>query len=192
MANDVKYEGLAQFYEKNPKVFLEKTDYINVNKIILGLVAIACVVLIFKPDWLEYVLLFVKLGNFIPMIVAKIALGIIAAFLGFMAFFPYSRYILKESGEEVKQFKSKKFDLEGGQLFDKYIEAFENKDLETLYNAHATDSGSLELVIDYAPKSKKAYLLLINMYYGDVNYSSDVWEISGADYEKYFKMLKKM
>ncbi len=190
--SDVKYTDLSSYYREQKDKFLEKSSSRIWSRILFWAITFIFVLLIFKTEYLVYIKDFVKLGSFIPNIVFQIIFWILAIVFAFYTFLPTVDFFHKKTNWKVKDFKRKKFHLEDDNDMEKIIWLFETKNFEALKEAPETSSGSLELIVEYEPQAKEAYLLLRNMYYGDVNYSSDVIVLSGDEYDENFEILKKI
>lgn len=186
--SQVKYTDPHSYYASQKDKFEEKYRKRIIGRTIFGILTLVSSTLAFKPELIGKLNLWFSMTG----IVFQIGFWILALVFAFIVWFPSADYYNKKSGGKIKDLKIKKFYLDGDDSMEDIIGYFENKDLESLRDAAKIDSGSLTLYIEHDPIGKEAYLLLLNDYYGDVNYSSEVITISWDEYDENITLLKKI
>ncbi|MDR2498140.1 MAG: hypothetical protein LBD28_01730 [Tannerellaceae bacterium] len=180
-------ESLYDYYRSKPDQFEERTNTTK-RAIHYGIAGIGLLLVIF-PGLLPIA------PSLIIRIVAAIAIiyGAFVAFLGGVGFYS------KSSGGEIKHLAVKKFatpqrgTIPGGLDDQKVMNMFANNDWEGLASEPEADDRPLQLFIDEDASGQTFYLML-RRYFSSSEFRgvANPKVISGADYAKYFDLIKSI
>ena len=174
------YKSLDHYFMANPSLFATKKN--QVKRIIGLLFAASFIVLAIFPELINF------RGIGFQIIFGVIALVILAIiFSGLL-----DSYFIKETGNKITSLKKKTFHLGTEDDMDTIIEAYNEDDFEALKDIPSTDSGSLKIDIMHDKIGKECYLLLINEYYGEINYTSEIKIFKGDKYDEHYPVLRKL
>ncbi|MDR2475304.1 MAG: hypothetical protein LBD45_05550 [Bacteroidales bacterium] len=177
-------ENMYDYYRNNPVEFEERVD--STKRTIYYVLTAVCVLLIIFPS-------IIPIGNLLIRIIAGIGL----LYFGFSAWSGCKSWYNKQSGGKITDIAVKKFAtpqrgaVPGGSDDRKVMEMFENDDWEGLANEPDADDRPLQLYIHEDTAGKTFYLQLMRYFSSsDFRGVSDVKEIGGTQYVKFYHMIK--
>ncbi|MFV0539876.1 MAG: hypothetical protein ACK5MZ_01380 [Aestuariibaculum sp.] len=176
---NTQHETLNDYFVANSNLYHTKK---STGKMVKGLlIAVPFIILAIKPELIN-----------LTGIGFRIIFGVIGLIVLALHLLGGVNYYNIKSGGKIKHIRLKKFQLSNDNTMDEIVEAYENDDFQALRDAASTDNGSLHLNIWHDKTGKEVYLLLVNNYYGTVNYKSSIKIFSNTEYDTFFPILKKI
>lgn len=170
----------GEVYDAMPDKFEKRKDRVK-PALYMGL-AVACVLLAIFPGWLPVM----------PLWMVRTA-GIIGAVVLFLVSQVAGVTIYnKQSGGEVKPFKTKKF-IQGATDTEKIVAAFERHDFEYLAGLPSGDNQPVQLHVEEDARGREFYCLLTTYTagYKIVGLAAPVI-LAGEEYEKNKTFIKEL
>lgn len=171
--------SLVAYYHENKHKFIEKTDG-KKQKICYALIAFGVLGLIFPGLFL------------LPsLLVRLVALGALI-YAGWNFFMGFSNYHNKDSDGKITDLAIKRFDV--SQIDEeRIVELFNNGDFTALAKAPSASESPIHFYVEEDTKGKVLYCL-IRKFFSDSEFKgiTEVKELSGSDYDKFYADLKTM
>lgn len=174
------YLSLSDYCNKHPERFTIKDEWTIGNFIGIAL-GVGFVILAIKPMLINT-----------DGIGFRIIYGIIALAALAYGLLKDRSYFNKKTGNKMKQLRSRKYKLDGEDTMEEIITAYNNDDFEAIAEVPSTSSGSLQVEVLHDKEGKFAITMILNNYYGDLNYVSDVKMFEGEQYDEYIEVLKRL
>ncbi len=175
-------DSITRYFQDRPERY---TDVRNIPMtLVYAILAILCLAIAFKPSITSFTG-YIFAGGF------RFLFGFGGLVMAFLAFMETSFRDL-QTGGKVKDLVDVRIDVDVVSEHD-VVAAFERNDFETLAQMPQVESGPMHFEAEHDAKGKIIYCQL-RKYFSTADFRgiTEVKIIEGADYEKYYKLIKSI